>query len=116
MLSRLRRSQLGQASVELLGAVPLVLLAGLLAWQLVLAGHTLWLSAQAARTAARAEAVGEDPSRAARSALPDSLERGLRVTRRRGGGVTVKVRLPLVARRLSGRAAVSASSSFGASR
>lgn len=116
MLFRLRHSQRGQASVELLGAVPLVLLAGLVAWQLVLAGHTLWLSAQAARTAARAEAVGKDPSRAARSALPDSLERGLRVSRRRGGGVTVKVRMPLVVRRFGGRAVVSASSSFGGSR
>ena len=116
MLSRLRHSQSGQASVELLGAVPLVLLAGLVAWQLVLVGHTLWLSAQAARTAARAEAVGKDPARAARSALPDSLERGLRVDRRRGGGVTVKVRVPLVVRRFGGRAAVSASSSFGGSR
>lgn len=116
MLSRLRHSQRGQASIELLGAVPLVLLAGLVAWQLVLAGHTLWLSAHAARAAARAEAVGKDPSRAARSTLPDSLERGLKVTRRRGGGVTVKVAMPLVARRLGGRVAVSASSSFGGSR
>jgi hypothetical protein len=116
VLSRLRHSQRGQASVELLGALPLVLLAGLAAWQLVLAGHTLWLSAHAARAAARADAVGEDPSRAARSALPSSLERGLRVTRRPGGGITVRVRVPLVARHLGGRVAATASSSFGGSR
>lgn len=108
--------QRGQASVDLLGALPLALLAGLVAWQLVLAGHTLWLSAHAARVAARAEAVGLDPARAARSALPDSFERGLRVTRRREGGVTVRVRMPLVVRRFGGRVAVSASSSFGGSK
>ena len=33
----------GQASVELVAVVPLVLLAGLVAWQLLLAGHSLWL-------------------------------------------------------------------------
>lgn len=103
----------GQASVELLGAVPAVLLAGLVAWQVVLAGHTLWLTSQAARVAARAEAVGADPSRAARSALPRSLERGLGVARRREGGVKVSVRVPLVARRWRSPVVVSASSSFG---
>src|SRR4051794_29464267 len=92
------RDQRGQASVELLGTVPAVLLAALVAWQLVLAGHTLWLSAQAARVAARAEAVGRSPAAAARSALPRSLE-GLDVSRRRSGGVTVHVRVPLVLRR-----------------
>jgi len=99
--------------VELLGALPLVLLAGLVAWQLVLAGHALWLSAQAARVAARAEAVGESPAAAARSALPRSLERSLRVVRRREGGVTVRVRVPLVVRRWRAPVSVSASSSFG---
>ena len=99
--------------MELLGALPLVLLAGLVAWQLVLAGHALWLSAQAARVAARAEAVGESPAAAARSALPRSLERSLRVVRRREGGVTVRVRVPLVVRRWRAPVSVSASSSFG---
>jgi hypothetical protein len=106
----------GQASVELLGAVPAALLAALVGWQLVLAGHTLWLTAQAARTAARAEAVGRSPTGAARSALPRSLERGLDVSRRHGGGVTVHVRVPLVVRRWHGPVSVAASSSFGGSR
>jgi hypothetical protein len=103
-------SERGQASVELIGALPLVLLAALVAWQLALAGHALWLCAQAARVAARAEAVGRDPNAAARSALPRRLERGLVVRRRRSGGVEVELRVPLVLGRSVG---VSASSSFG---
>lgn len=108
------RSQRGQASVELIGAVPLAVLALLLAWQLALAGHAMWLCAQAARVAARAEAVGRDPAAAARSALPRALERGLSVRRRREGGVEVSVRVPLMWPRWSGPVTVSASSSFGA--
>jgi hypothetical protein len=103
-------SERGQASVELIGALPLVLLAALVAWQLALAGHALWLCAQATRVAARAEAVGRDPRAAARSALPRRLERGLVVKRRREGGVEVELRVPIVL----GRAVrVSATSSFG---
>jgi hypothetical protein len=106
----------GQASVELLGSLPAVLLAALVAWQLVLAGHTLWLSAQAARAAARAEAMGNSPKAAARSALPESLERGLEVDRRKKGEVTVHVRVPLVLHSRRSPVSVAASSSFGGSR
>lgn len=106
-------SERGQASVELLGVLPCILLAGLVAWQLVLAGHTLWMTSQAARVAARAHAIGHDSRKAARSALPRSLERGLRVHRRSEGGVRVEVRVPLVLRRWSSPVGVSATSSFG---
>ena len=68
--------QRGQASVELVAAVPLVLLAAAVAWQLALAGHALWLCAHAARVAARADAVGRSAEAGARSALPRSLEEG----------------------------------------
>jgi hypothetical protein len=110
------QSERGQASVELLGAVPGLLLAALVAWQLALAGHTLWLGAQAARVAARAEAVGRSPAAAARSALPRSLERGLDVNHRHAGGVTVHVRVPVLLNRWHGPVSVAASSSFGGSR
>jgi pilus assembly protein CpaE len=110
------RSERGQASVELIGVLPLALLAVVAAWQLALAGHTLWLCAQAARVAARAEAVDRDPAAAARSALPAAMERGLLVRRRREGGVEVSVRVPLVVDRWSGPVTVSASSSFGGKR
>src|SRR5688572_8171086 len=69
----------GQATVELVALLPLlvVVLAG--AWQAVLAGQAAWAAGAAARAAARAHAVGTDPTRAARTHLPGSLERGLRV-------------------------------------
>jgi hypothetical protein len=98
MRGRRLRDDDGQASVELLGVLPAVLVAGAVAWQLALAGHAAWSAAGAARSAARAELVGRDARRAARSALPAALERGLRVERRRDGKVRVRVRVPLLLR------------------
>src|SRR2546421_4114356 len=95
------RSQAGQASVELLGAIPWLLLAALVAWQLALTGQTAWLCANAARVAARADLVERSPTLAARSALPRALERGLRV-RRDGSAVRVAVRVPILLRRWRG--------------
>lgn len=100
--------------MDAVAVVPFVLLSALMAWQLVLAGHTLWLCAGAARAAARAEAVGESPGRAARSALPDSLERGMSVERRDRGGVRVQVRVPILLRAWQGPVEVAASASLGA--
>jgi hypothetical protein len=91
-----RRPQSGQASIELVAMVPLVLLVGAVAWQLALAGQTAWLTANAARVAARADLVGRGTTEAARSALPRSLEDGLEVERLRGGGVRVSVKVPLL--------------------
>ena len=90
-MSRVLREH-GQATVELLGVVPAVLVAGLVVWQLILVGHTAWLSAHAARVAARADLVGEDPAAAARSALPSGLEKGLELD----GSKTVRVPVPIV--------------------
>ena len=45
--------QRGQASVELVAAIPVALVAALAAWQLALLGQAAWLSAHAARAAAR---------------------------------------------------------------
>jgi len=103
----------GQASVELLAALPFVLLAGALAWQLALAGWTAWMSAHAARTAARADAVGKPAEAAARSALPGPLRHDLRVRRRSGGGVEVRVRVPTLLDGVHGPVEVTSSSSLG---
>jgi hypothetical protein len=92
------RGEGGQASVELLGVVPAVLLVAALVWQLALAGQAAWLCANAARAAARAEAVGRDGPAAARSALPRSMERGLRVESVSGGAVRVRMQVPLLLR------------------
>ena len=106
---RLFRSDAGQASVELVAVVPFVLLCAAVAWQLALAGQTAWLCANAARVAARAEAVGRDGRAAARSALPASLSRHLVVSRTRGGAVRVRVRVPVLLRRWASPLVVSAS-------
>jgi hypothetical protein len=106
--------QRGQASVELVAALPVALLAGLAAWQLALLGHAAWLAAHAARAAARADAVGRSPEGAARSVLPHSLERGL-VVKRSGRRVRVRVRVPLLLRKGSG-VPITARSSLGGRR
>ena len=89
----------GQASVELIGILPAVVLVCLIGWQLLLAGQTAWLSANAARVAARAVAVGRDRDAAARSALPASLARGMKVSDAGDGRVRVSVPVPLLLRR-----------------
>jgi hypothetical protein len=87
----------GQATVELVALLPLVaVLAGVM-WQSVLAGQAVWLAGSAARAAARAGAIGADPRAAARRVLPARLERGLVVTRERGGaGVRVAIAVPSI--------------------
>ena len=106
-------SQRGQASVELVAVLPFVVVVSLIAWQLAVTGHTLWLCAHAARAAARAAAVERDAEAAARSALPRGLERGLQVDRRRRGGVRVELPVPILMRRWRAPVNVSASASFG---
>ena len=92
-------SERGQATVEFLGTLPAALLVVLAAWQLALAGQTSWLAANAARVGARAQSVGRDPERAARSALPSYLGDRMQLTRGAGGRVSVRVRLPLLLKR-----------------
>jgi len=92
MVRRAREEQ-GQASVELLGLLPVVVIVALAAFQAVLVGQSWWMAGAAARAASRAEAVGADPADAARRVLPAALERGLRVSGGRDG-VRVRVRVP----------------------
>jgi hypothetical protein len=101
--------------VEAVAVVPAVLVAALAAWQLLLAGHALWMSAAAARAAARADAVGLSAERAARSALPKALERGLSVERSRAGAIRVELRVPLLAPAWDSPVRVAAVSSLGGS-
>ena len=105
----------GQASIELVAVLPCILLVAAVLWQLVLVGHTAWLTAQAARAGARADAVGRDADAAARSTLPRSLERGLEVDSRRAGGVRVAVRIPLLLNAWEAPVRVAAVSSLGVS-
>lgn len=82
----------GTASVELIAAVPFLLLAVLVAAQVGLAGQALWSAGIAARAGARAALVGSDATAAARRALPPSLRSGARVED--SGAVTVSVAVP----------------------
>src|SRR2546430_8093213 len=93
---RAAREEKGQASVELVAVLPLIVVVALVCWQAVVIGQAIWLSASAARSAARAEAVGGDPGAAARGALPAELERDMRVSSGRHGRVRVTGTVPSV--------------------
>ncbi len=96
MAMRAIASERGQAAVEAVAVLPAVLVAGAVLVQLALAGHAAWAAANAARVAARADAVGRDAKAAARSALPKHLERGLKVARADDGLVSVRLHVPLL--------------------
>lgn len=84
----------GTASVELIGVVPFLLLAVLVAAQIGLAGYALWFAGIAARAGARAELVGGDATDAARKALPGGLRDSVRVSD--DGKVSVRVPIPRI--------------------
>ncbi len=112
-MGRRLRSERGQAAVEFVAVLPFMLLAGLVAWQLVLVGHVAWDAAGAARSGARAAVVGRGAATAARSALPSPLRDGTRVVSGRGGVVRVSVPVPLVIYRWRSPIRVTASASLG---
>jgi hypothetical protein len=87
------RSHPGQASLEVLAGIPALILAGLLALQLLVVGHALSVADGAAEAGALAVAADRPPAAAVRAALPDwaSDRFDLEVT---GGRVTVRVRPP----------------------
>lgn len=93
----------GQSTVELVAALPALLLAGLFALQLLAAGYALTLADGAAEAGALALASGRPAVGAARDALPGWAEDDVDVSVR-GGRVTVRLRppspLPVVADRL----------------
>jgi hypothetical protein len=82
--------QRGQATVELLAAIPLLLVAAAIALQLLLAGYALTLADGAAEAGALALAAGRPAKSAAEGSLPswaaDRVEIGVR-----GGEVTVRL-------------------------
>jgi len=100
----------GTASIELIAAIPLLLLTLFVAAQVVAVGQALWSAGIAARAGARAAAVGGDAGPAARRALPPSLRPGATV--RDADGVTVRVRVPRLLQ-LSPRLDIEARSSLG---
>jgi hypothetical protein len=93
MRARAERRESGQASVELLAALPVLAIAAALALQLLLVGYTLTIADGAAEAGALAGAAGHDARRAAREALPGWARDRARVSAE-GGRVRVEVRPP----------------------
>ncbi len=82
----------GTASVELVAVVPFLLLAVLVAAQIVLAGQALWSAGVASRAGARAALVGGDAAQAAREALPPAMRTGSKIND--SNEVSVRVGVP----------------------
>ena len=101
-------SEQGQSTVELVAALPALLLVGLLTLQLLAAGYALTLADGAAEAGALALAVGQPGEAAARDALPDWAEDDVDVLVD-GGRVTVELRPPSPLPILADRLAVSSS-------
>lgn len=104
MIGRLR-NQHGQASVELLAALPLVAVVIACGLQLVVAGQSRWTAGEAARIAARTLAV--ETARDGRSTavvrarsvalrlLPATMRAGSEFSATASGGVRLRVRTRL---------------------
>ena len=88
-----RGPETGQATVELIGAVPMLLLAGLALLQLMLAGYTATLADGAVEAGRIAAARGEDVEAAVWAALPGWERDGVQVSRS-GGRVEVTLSPP----------------------
>lgn len=85
----------GQATVETMILLPVVVLLAIAAWQGVLIGWTAVEAQDAARQAARAALGGERAVDAARGAVPGSMRDGLEVNTS-GGEITVRVHVPSI--------------------
>lgn len=101
-------SSQGQATVELLAAIPLLVLAGSVALQLLLTGYALVLADGAAEAGALALAAGRPARPAVNQALPQWAQAGVEVSVRRGE-VTVKLSPPAPIAAIGERLAVTSS-------
>jgi hypothetical protein len=95
----------GQASVELLAGIPALLLAGLVALQLLAVGYSVTLADGAAEAGALALAADRPARAAVRDALPGWADRRVAIEVR-GGRVAVELRPPSPVRGISERLAV----------
>jgi hypothetical protein len=98
----------GQSTVELVAALPALLLAGLLALQLLVAGYALTLADAAAEAGALALASGRPAADVARAALPGWARDDVDVSVS-GGRVTVRLRPPSPFPAVADRLAVTSS-------
>ena len=83
----------GQATVELIAMLPLIMLLGLVGFQLLAAGYSAVLAGHAAEAGAIAVAAGTDATAAARAAVPGWSRAGMKVAVD-DGAVRVSMRPP----------------------
>jgi hypothetical protein len=105
----------GQATVELVAALPALLLAGLVALQLLAAGYAMTLADGAAEAGALALASGGSAAEAAKEALPGWAADDVAVSVE-GDEVSVRLRPPSPIPALAKRLTVDSSASARASR
>lgn len=98
----------GQATVELLAAIPLLALAGSVALQLLLTGYALLLADGAAEAGALALASGHRAKPAVEQSLPQWAQERVEVAVR-GGEVTVTLSPPAPIAAIGERLAVTSS-------
>jgi hypothetical protein len=98
----------GQATVELLGGLPIVLLLALVVLQLLAVGYASVLTGSAAEAGALALAAGGDPRAGVHESLPGWSRAGARVSVR-GRTVRVRLRPPSPVRAIARRLEVSSS-------
>lgn len=98
----------GQASVEMVAALPVLLFAALVALQLLATGYALTLADGAAEAGALALASGAPAAAAARDALPGWARDDVAILVE-GGRVTVRLRPPSLLSAVAEQLAVSGS-------
>jgi hypothetical protein len=103
----------GQATLELLGLLPVLLAVALAGAQLLAVGYSTVLAGNAAEAGALALAGGGDPRAGVREALPGWSRAHVRVSVT-GGEVRVQLRPPTLLRALAERLEVSASAAVEA--
>jgi hypothetical protein len=102
------RGESGQASVELLGALPALLLVGAVLLQALAVGYSAVLAGNAAEAGALALAGGGDVVTASRRAVPGWSRAGMRVSAA-DGRVRVRMRPPAPMASLARRLEIDAS-------
>jgi len=104
------KGQRGQAAVELIGALPVLLTLGLAVAQLLAVGYAAVLAGNAAEAGALALAARADAEASVRNALPSWSRAGASV-RVGGGQVTVRLRPPSLVSALSRKLEVASTAS-----
>lgn len=105
---RNRRSDAGQAQLELIAGIPILMLAALIALQLLALGYAQSIADGAAEAGAIAGADGRSAEEAARAGLPGWTNSRVEIEAS-GGEVTVELDPPALIPSLSGHLGVSSS-------